>query len=394
MLQIGSTRTKELSVIPHISYILTVLPFQKSFLCKPLFNLTDIFADLSVRNRNPVTAFIGDRVSLVCEGSYQWEAVEIYWLYNGLPVSDVRPLYDVTEVVNSLETFTTSTLTINNARKFDHGQFTCASSDMPGRATVMVNIYAEPQLRPIPDVTLQYGGSLVLTCHVIPLIQEASMYWSKNGELIGTTGTHDLDGDRKIDGEVLRNGSLIVYAADKTDAGLYTCLLRYIINRRSETISANVNVNAAVEVTIKEYIKMNSPLFEPIKITCTAFGYPVPEISWQFKNFTIGGDGFWGRDIDIIHRPRSPISVTSEITIGDLPGTFAMASVRCDGKNFFSNASQLSLIIKFGNGSVALLDGSHLEDASLLVEKSQAGRNSSLFRILIILCFVIYTVIK
>lgn len=107
-----------------------------------IFNLIDIFADLTVRNRNPVTAFIGDRVSLVCEASYLWEAVEIDWLYNGLPVSDVRPLYDVTEVVDSLETFTTSTLTIYNARKFDHGQFTCVSSDMFERATVMVNIYS------------------------------------------------------------------------------------------------------------------------------------------------------------------------------------------------------------------------------------------------------------
>ncbi|PIK34537.1 putative hemicentin-2 [Apostichopus japonicus] len=246
------------------------------------------------------------------------------------------------------DTVTTNALIIYNAREIDGGLFTCASYDMPGMASVHVTIHAEPNLEPMADFILTDGEGFVLTCLVVPPIPSGNMYWNKNGILIGTTGLHDIDGDRSPDGEILTNGSLVIYEADKNDAGIYTCLLRYVVNRRSETILRNINVNVAVEVTVKEYIKLGSPLYQPIQIACTAYGFPVPEVAWMSKNFTLGSDGYWGRDISVTTQTHSPISVTSTITIGDLPGTFAMASVTCDANNFFSNASQLSLIIKFG----------------------------------------------
>lgn len=89
-----------------------------------------------------MTAFIGESVTLTCEASFEWESVEVYWLYNGFPVEDVRPRYEVIESVNLADTVTTNALIIYNAREIDAGLFTCASYDMPGMDSVHVTIHA------------------------------------------------------------------------------------------------------------------------------------------------------------------------------------------------------------------------------------------------------------
>ncbi|XP_058505209.1 vascular endothelial growth factor receptor 3 isoform X1 [Solea solea] len=244
--------------------------------------------DVKLFPEEPVELIVGEALTLNCTAVVEFNAgVDIQWSYPGKQTNswaDTKPhreaLSHATEAV--------SVLTIHSVNVTDTGPYICnvTSTDTTHTQQTQVIVHERPFISldyrsgPVVEVTAgQKSFKLRVNVSAFPTPETQ---WYKDGKVINQRPEFKIKRMRMHLNHVLE-----IKDVCQEDSGLYTVALRNNAAALERRLNITLVVNVAPQIHEKEVAEPSSPYPSGSSqiLTCTAYGLPSPNISWQWRTW-------------------------------------------------------------------------------------------------------------
>ncbi|XP_056295178.1 vascular endothelial growth factor receptor 3 isoform X2 [Pseudoliparis swirei] len=242
--------------------------------------------DVKLFPEGPVQLMVGEALTLNCTALVEFDAgVDIQWSYpRKQPGSweDAKPhreaLSHATEAV--------SVLTIHSVNVTDAGPYSCnvTSTGATRAQHTQVLVYDKPFIRLSPRsgaVVEVTAGHKSFKLHVnVSAFPAPEAQWYKDGKPVNQRQEFRLKRMR-----LHQNHALEIRDVCEEDSGLYTVVLRNRAAGLQRRLNITLVVNVPPQIHEKEVADPSSPYPSGSSqtLTCTAYGFPAPVLSWQWR---------------------------------------------------------------------------------------------------------------
>lgn len=237
---------------------------------------------------HPVELMVGEALTLNCTAIVEFNAgVDIKWSYPGKESNSVVSIQPYREALpHAVEAV--SILTIPSVNINDTGAYICNITSMDSTQTqeTQVIVHEKPFINldyrngPVVEATAgQKSFKLQLNVSAYPTPETK---WFKYGKLVNQRPEFKMKRMR-----VHLNHALEIRDVCLGDAGVYTVVLKNIAAALEQRLNITLVVNAVPQIHEKEVAEPSSPYPRGSSqtLTCTAFGLPVPTVSWQWRDW-------------------------------------------------------------------------------------------------------------
>ncbi|XP_016895031.1 vascular endothelial growth factor receptor 3 [Cynoglossus semilaevis] len=242
--------------------------------------------DVKLFPEDPVELLVGDTLTLNCTALVEFNAgVDIRWSYPGKETNSCVETKPHREAL-SHATEAVSVLTIQSVNVTDTGPYVCnvTSTDTTLTQQTQVIVHERPFISldyrtgPVVEVTAgQKSFKLNVNVSAFP---SPETQWYKEGRVINQRPEFKIKRMR-----VHLNHALEIKEVYQEDAGLYTVALRNTAAALERRLNITLVVNVPPQIHEKEVAEPSSPYPSGSSqtLTCTAYGLPAPNISWQWR---------------------------------------------------------------------------------------------------------------
>uniref|UniRef100_A0AAQ5XW22 Vascular endothelial growth factor receptor 3 n=1 Tax=Amphiprion ocellaris TaxID=80972 RepID=A0AAQ5XW22_AMPOC len=218
--------------------------------------------DVKLFPEDPVELIVGEALTLNCTALVEFNTgVDIQWSYPGKEV---------------LTTEAVSILTIHSVNVTDTGPYSCnvTSTDTTLTHQTQVIVHERPFINldyrngPVVEVTAgQKSFKLQVNVSAFPTPETQ---WYKDGKLIN---------------QMHLNHALEIKDVCQEDSGIYTVVLKNSAATLERRLNITLVVNVPPQIHEKEVADPSNPYPSGSSqtLTCTAYGLPAPNISWQWR---------------------------------------------------------------------------------------------------------------
>ncbi|KAM9706377.1 hemicentin-1 isoform 2-T2 [Dama dama] len=215
-----------------------------------------------------VSVLISQAVELLCQ-SDAIPAPTLTWLKDGRPLLK-KPGLSVTE--------NGSVLKIEDAQVQDGGRYTCEATNVAGKTekNYNVNIWVPPNIFGSDEV----AQLTVIEGHLISLLCESSgipppnLIWKKKGSPVLADSAGRL--------RILSGGrQLQISIAEKSDAGLYSCMASNVAGTAKKDYSLQVYIRPTISNSGSHPTEIIVTRGKSISLECEVEGIPQPTVSWM-----------------------------------------------------------------------------------------------------------------
>uniref|UniRef100_A0A8D3CKP7 Vascular endothelial growth factor receptor 3 n=1 Tax=Scophthalmus maximus TaxID=52904 RepID=A0A8D3CKP7_SCOMX len=218
--------------------------------------------DVKLFPEDPVELIVGEALTLNCTALVEFNAgVDIQWSYPGKQVPNSSTLYHATEAV--------SILTIHSVNVSDTGPYICNVTSMDTTETQQTQVIVHER----PFISLNYRTGPVVEV-------TAGQKTFKLQVNVSAFPTPEAQWMR-----IHLNHALEIKDVCQEDSGLYTVVLRNAAAALERRLNLTLVVNVPPQIHEKEVAEPSSPYPSGSSqtLTCTAYGLPAPNISWQWR---------------------------------------------------------------------------------------------------------------
>ncbi|XP_062249513.1 vascular endothelial growth factor receptor 3 [Platichthys flesus] len=242
--------------------------------------------DVKLFPEDPVELMVGEALTLNCTAMVEFDTgVNIQWSYPGKQKNswvDPKPyreaLSQATEVV--------SILTIHSVNVTDTGPYICNATSMGGSQGQQTQVIVHE--RPFIDLDYRSGPVVEVTAgqKSFKLQVNVSAYptpetqWYKDGKLMNHRPEFKMKRMR-----IHLNHALEIKEVCQEDSGIYMVVLKNEAAGLERRLNITLVVNVPPQIHEKEVAEPSSPYPSGSSqiLTCTAFGLPAPNVSWQWR---------------------------------------------------------------------------------------------------------------
>lgn len=241
--------------------------------------------DVKLFPEDPVELIVGEALTLNCTALVEFNTgVDIQWSYPGKETNrfvDTKPyreaLAQATEAV--------SILTIHSVNVTDTGPYSCnvTSMDTTLIHQTQVIVHERPFISldyrngPVVEVTAgQKSFKLQVNVSAFPTPETQ---WYKDGKLINQRP------EKMKRMRIHFNHALEIKDVCQKDSGIYTVVLKNRAAALERRLNITLVVNVPPQIHEKEVADPSNPYPSGSSqtLTCTAYGLPAPNISWQWR---------------------------------------------------------------------------------------------------------------
>uniref|UniRef100_A0AAQ5YHH2 Vascular endothelial growth factor receptor 3 n=1 Tax=Amphiprion ocellaris TaxID=80972 RepID=A0AAQ5YHH2_AMPOC len=241
--------------------------------------------DVKLFPEDPVELIVGEALTLNCTALVEFNTgVDIQWSYPGKEVLSGQShpyreaLAQATEAV--------SILTIHSVNVTDTGPYSCnvTSTDTTLTHQTQVIVHERPFINldyrngPVVEVTAgQKSFKLQVNVSAFPTPETQ---WYKDGKLINQRPEFKMKRMR-----MHLNHALEIKDVCQEDSGIYTVVLKNSAATLERRLNITLVVNVPPQIHEKEVADPSNPYPSGSSqtLTCTAYGLPAPNISWQWR---------------------------------------------------------------------------------------------------------------
>uniref|UniRef100_A0A3P8T4G8 Vascular endothelial growth factor receptor 3 n=1 Tax=Amphiprion percula TaxID=161767 RepID=A0A3P8T4G8_AMPPE len=241
--------------------------------------------DVKLFPEDPVELIVGEALTLNCTALVEFNTgVDIQWSYPGKEVLSGQShpyreaLAQATEAV--------SILTIHSVNVTDTGPYSCnvTSTDTTLTHQTQVIVHERPFINldyrngPVVEVTAgQKSFKLQVNVSAFPTPETQ---WYKDGKLINQRPEFKMKRMR-----MHLNHALEIKDVCQEDSGIYTVVLKNSAAALERRLNITLVVNVPPQIHEKEVADPSNPYPSGSSqtLTCTAYGLPAPNISWQWR---------------------------------------------------------------------------------------------------------------
>lgn len=242
--------------------------------------------DVKLFPEDPVELIVGEALTLNCTALVEFNAgVDIQWSYPGKLTNrgvDTKPHREALSHV----TAAVSILTIHSVNVTDTGPYSCnvTSIDTTQTQQTQVIVYEKPFISlsyrsgPVVEVTAgQRSFKLQVNVSAFPTPETQ---WYKEGKPINQRPEFKM---KRM--KMHLNHALEIKEVCQEDSGIYTVVLRNSAAAMERRLNITLVVNVPPQIHEKEVADPSSPYPSGSSqiLTCTAYGLPAPNISWQWR---------------------------------------------------------------------------------------------------------------
>uniref|UniRef100_A0A8C7J1A1 Vascular endothelial growth factor receptor 3 n=1 Tax=Oncorhynchus kisutch TaxID=8019 RepID=A0A8C7J1A1_ONCKI len=252
--------------------------------------------DVKLYPEDSVELIMGEALTLSCNATVEFGMfVEFRWSYPGKQVRLSRSLYPLSRTVgivhkrNSLSRFTeaVSILTIQSVNVTDTGTYTCSAITVEKKMDLATQVIVHEK----PFISLDYRSSPVVEAtsgqKSFKLLAKVSAYpkpdiqWYKGDKLISRRPEFNRM-------RLHQHYNLEIRDVHPEDAGNYTILLKNTAALLERRITITLIVNVPPQIHEKEIAAPSSPYRRGSSqtLTCTGYGRPAPNITWQWRRWS------------------------------------------------------------------------------------------------------------
>ncbi|XP_054452941.1 vascular endothelial growth factor receptor 3 [Anoplopoma fimbria] len=241
--------------------------------------------DVKLFPEDPVELIVGQPLTLNCTALVEFNAgVHIQWSYPRKQPNSMDEMPHREPKFHATEAF--SILTIHNVNVTDTGPYSCniTSTDTTHTLQTQVIVYEKPFISlnyrngPVVEVTAgQKSFKLQVNVSAFPTPETQ---WYKDGKLINQRQEFRIKRMR-----MHLNHALEIKDVCQEDSGLYAVVLRNSAAALERRLNITLVVNVPPQIHEKEVADPSSPYPSGSSqtLTCTAYGLPAPNISWQWR---------------------------------------------------------------------------------------------------------------
>uniref|UniRef100_A0A665UUX5 Vascular endothelial growth factor receptor 3 n=1 Tax=Echeneis naucrates TaxID=173247 RepID=A0A665UUX5_ECHNA len=242
--------------------------------------------DVKLFPEDPVELMVGEALTLNCTASVEFNTgVDMQWSYPGKQTNSYveikphrEPLSHATEVV--------SILTIHTVNVTDSGPYFCNVTSMDRTQTqqTQVIVHERPFINLVyrtgPKVEVIAGQKSFKLQVNVSAFPTPETQWYKDGKLIIQRPEFKM---KRM--KIHLNHALEIKVVDQEDSGHYTVVLKNSAAALERRLNITLVVNVPPQIHEKELAEPSSPYPSGSSqtLTCTAFGLPAPNISWQWR---------------------------------------------------------------------------------------------------------------
>eukprot|EP00064_Thunnus_orientalis_P000127 superscaffoldBa00000006_g127 len=242
--------------------------------------------DVKLFPEEPVELIVGEALTLNCTALVEFNAgVDIKWSYPGKQTNssvDTKPYREAL----SHATEAVSILTIHSVTVADTGPYSCnvTSTDTTQTEKTQVIVHEKPFINldyrngKVVEVT---AGQKSFKLHVnVSAFPAPETQWYKDGKLINERPEFKMKRMR-----MHLNHALEIKDVCQEDSGLYMVVLKNNAAALEKRLNITLVVNVPPQIHEKEVAEPSSPYPSGSSqtLTCTAYGLPAPNISWQWR---------------------------------------------------------------------------------------------------------------
>ncbi|XP_019490993.1 PREDICTED: hemicentin-1 [Hipposideros armiger] len=215
-----------------------------------------------------VSVLISQAVELLCQ-SDAIPSPTLTWLKDGRPLLK-KPGLSISE--------NGSVLKIEDAQVQDTGRYTCEATNLAGKTEknynvnilVPPNIYGSDDLAPL---TVIEGNLISLLCESSG-IPPPNLIWKKRGSLVlddSSGRVRTLSGGRQLQ----------ISVAEKSDAGLYTCVASNVAGTAKKDYSLQIYIRPTITNSGSHPTEITVTRGKSISLECEVQGIPQPTVTWM-----------------------------------------------------------------------------------------------------------------
>ncbi|XP_071779144.2 vascular endothelial growth factor receptor 3 [Centroberyx gerrardi] len=242
--------------------------------------------DVKLFPEDPVELIVGEALTLNCTASVEFNAgVDIKWSYPGKQTNSLVSIQFQREAL-SRATEAVSILTVHSVNVTDTGPYGCTVTSMETTQTLetQVTVYEKPFISldyrngPVVEVTAgQKSFKLQVKVSAYPTPETQ---WYKDGKLISQRPEFRMKRMRQH-----LNHALEIKDVCQEDSGYYTVVLKNSAAALERRLNITLVVNVPPQIHEKEVAEPSNPYPSGSSqtLTCTAYGLPVPSVSWQWR---------------------------------------------------------------------------------------------------------------
>uniref|UniRef100_A0A8D3A2B7 Vascular endothelial growth factor receptor 3 n=1 Tax=Scophthalmus maximus TaxID=52904 RepID=A0A8D3A2B7_SCOMX len=232
--------------------------------------------DVKLFPEDPVELIVGEALTLNCTALVEFNAgVDIQWSYPGKQVPNSSTLYHATEAV--------SILTIHSVNVSDTGPYICNVTSMDTTETQQTQVIVHE--RPFISLNYRTGPVVEVTAgqKTFKLQVNVSAFPTPEAQCKNVFRTRPEFKIKRM--RIHLNHALEIKDVCQEDSGLYTVVLRNAAAALERRLNLTLVVNVPPQIHEKEVAEPSSPYPSGSSqtLTCTAYGLPAPNISWQWR---------------------------------------------------------------------------------------------------------------
>uniref|UniRef100_A0A3Q1G3D4 Vascular endothelial growth factor receptor 3 n=1 Tax=Acanthochromis polyacanthus TaxID=80966 RepID=A0A3Q1G3D4_9TELE len=242
--------------------------------------------DVKLFPEDPVELMVGEALTLNCTALVEFDTgVDIQWSYPG---KETNSWVEIKTYRESLAhaTEAVSILTIRDVNVTDTGPYSCNVTSMDTTLThqTQVIVYERPFINldyrngPVVEVTAgQKSFKLQVNVSAFPTPETQ---WYKDGKLINQRPEFKM---KRM--KMHLNHALEIKDVCQEDSGIYTVMLKNSADALEKRLNITLVVNVPPQIHEKEVADPSNPYPSGSSqtLTCTAYGLPAPNISWEWR---------------------------------------------------------------------------------------------------------------
>ncbi|XP_042182271.1 vascular endothelial growth factor receptor 3-like [Oncorhynchus tshawytscha] len=243
--------------------------------------------DVKLYPEDSVELIMGEALTLSCNATVEFGMfVEFRWSYPG---KQMNSTVGIVHKRNSLSRFTeaVSILTIQSVNVTDTGTYTCSAITVEKQMDLATQVIVHEK----PFISLDYRSSPVVEAtsgqKSFKLLAKVSAYpkpdiqWYKGDKLISRRPEFNRM-------RLHQHYNLEIRDVHPEDAGNYTILLKNTVALLERRITITLIVNVPPQIHEKEIAAPSSPYRRGSSqtLTCTGYGRPAPNITWQWRRWS------------------------------------------------------------------------------------------------------------
>ncbi|KAM8910023.1 vascular endothelial growth factor receptor 3 isoform 2-T4 [Spinachia spinachia] len=241
--------------------------------------------NVTVFPEDTVELIVGDALTLNCTAMVEFNAgVDMQWSYPGKRANNLEDTKPHREAL-SHATQAVSILTIHSVNVTDTGLYSCSvtSTDTTKTQQTQVKVYEKPFINlnyrngPVVESTAgQKSFKLQVNVSAFPT---PKTQWYKDGKQINHLKRFRV---KKV---MHPDHALEIKDVCQEDSGLYTLVARNNAAGLERRLNITLVVNVPPQIHEKEVADPSSPYPSDSSqtLTCTANGFPAPNVSWQWR---------------------------------------------------------------------------------------------------------------